>query len=291
MRERRRRRLQRTVSETLDVGSVVGVLRYPLKSAQGERLMAVTVDAEGPRGDRAWACTDLSDDSVGSAKHPRRWGRLLEVSARVDEQAGADGVLLEVAGRRATAGSAAAEAMLSEHLGRAVRLTRVVPEQARLHRQLPEDQGLVPEWMTDTKAGQEMVTEVSGALPGGRFVDFGAVHLVTTGALAALARQVGRTRVDALRFRPNLVVDAPHDPELGRELRIGEVVLRVVLPTPRCVVPGLSPDNTAPLDQQLLGVLARHYRTAVGDLGMAACFGAYAEVLHPGQLTVGQQVN
>jgi len=32
-----------------------------------------------------------------------------------------------------------------------------------------------------------MVTEVSGARPGGRFVDFGPVHLVTTSALAELA--------------------------------------------------------------------------------------------------------
>jgi len=49
-----------------------------------------------------------------------------------------------------------------------------------LHRQLPDDEGLVPEWMSDATAGQEMITEVSGARPGGRFVDFGSVHLVTT---------------------------------------------------------------------------------------------------------------
>ncbi len=70
---------------------------------------------------------------------------------------------------------------------------------------------------------------MSGAAPGGRFADFGAVHLVTTGALARLAQQAGRASVDASQFRPNLVLDAPQDPEPGQELRIGDVILRVVL--------------------------------------------------------------
>jgi len=48
--------------------------------------------------------------------------------------------------------------------------------------------------MTGAVPGQEMVTEVSGARPGGRFVDFGPVHLVTTGALTELAGQLGRER-------------------------------------------------------------------------------------------------
>jgi len=95
----------------------------------------------------------------------------------------------------------------------------------------------VPDWMTGAVPGQEMVTEVSGARPGGRFVDFGPVHLLTTGALAELAGQLERASVDATRFRPNLVLDALRDPVPGQELRIGDVVLRVVLPTPRCVAP------------------------------------------------------
>ncbi len=111
-------------------------------------------------------------------------------------------------GRRAIAGSRQADELLTKHLQWPVRLTQDMPDRARLHRQLPDDPGLVPQWMGDAAAGQEMVTEVSGARPGGRFVDFGAVHLVTTGALARLARQVGRSTVDATRFRPNLCLDA-----------------------------------------------------------------------------------
>jgi len=54
------------------------------------------------------------------------------------------------------------------------------------------------------------------------------------------------------------------DPVPGQELRIGDVVLRVVLPTPRCIVAGLQ-DEEAAVDRQLLTALARHHRTGVGN--------------------------
>ncbi len=44
------------------------------------------------------------------------------------------------------------------------------------------------------------------------------------------------------------------------------------------------------MDRQLLTTLARQHRTVMGDLGRAACFGVYAEVLRPGQFTLGQVV-
>jgi len=183
------------------MGAVVAVLRYPLKSAQGEQLAAVQVDWDGLRSDRTWACIDVADGTVGSAKHPGRWGRLLQVDATIDPNRGGE-LTVGVHRRRAIAGSRQADELLTEHLQRPVRLTQDVPNGARLHRQLPDDPGLVPQWMNTATAGQELVTEVSGARPGGRFVDFGAVHLLTTGALAQLAQQAGRSHVDADRFRP-----------------------------------------------------------------------------------------
>ena len=260
-----------------------------MKSARGEQVEAVDVDREGLRWDRAWACVDQEDGTLGSAKHPGRWGRLLEVSAHVEEPAGAGIVALLLGGRRAIAGTPEADSMLSEHLGRPVRLTRIAPEQPTLHRQVPDDPGLVPEWMVGAVPGQEMLSDVPGARTG-RFVDFGPVHLVTTGAIARLARHLGRSAVDAARFRPNLVLDAPVDPEPGMRLRIGGAVLRVVMPTPRCVVPGLAPEGGAGLDRELLGAVARHYRTKVPALGSGACLGVYAEVLSPGRVEVGQPV-
>jgi uncharacterized protein len=268
------------------MGAVVSVLRYPLKSAQGESLDSVAVDPDGLRGDRGWACVDVHDGTLVSAKHPRRWGRILGVKARLI----GDEVTLDLGGAALVVGTGQADVALSAHLGREVRLTRVVPENARLHRQLPGEAGLVPEWMTGSTAGQELVTPIAGARPGGRFVDYGPVHLVTTGALAGLARRLGRAAVAAARFRPNLVVDVGCDPEPGQELRLGDVVLRVLVPTPRCAVPGLAPDNGTATDRPLLSTLARHYRIPVAGLGRAACFGVYAEVVQPGEVRVGQDV-
>ncbi|AGL17795.1 MOSC domain-containing protein [Actinoplanes sp. N902-109] len=169
--------------------------------------------------------------------------------------------------------------------------------------------------MAGVGAGNETAAAFAGSGADRRFVDFGAVHVITTGALERLGAQAGRA-VDPVRFRPNLVVDAPADPEPGRVFRAGDAVLRVVSPTPRCVVPGLGqggpdqdgpdqdgpdqdgPDQAGPgqnhpvpADLALLSVLARHHRRPVADLGRAACFGTYAEVVRPGRVRVGDPVD
>ena len=63
--------------------------------------------------------------------------------------------------------------------------------------------------------------------------------------------------------------------------------LRVLVPTPRCVVPSLGHGGGAG-DTGLLRTLARHYRMPVGDFGTAACFGWYAAVEQPGRIEAGQ---
>ncbi|MFI1992250.1 MOSC N-terminal beta barrel domain-containing protein [Actinoplanes sp. NPDC020271] len=60
--------------------SVAGIRRYPVKSVCGERLDQAVAEPGGLAGDRAWACVD-DDGMIGSARHPRRWGGLLGVSA------------------------------------------------------------------------------------------------------------------------------------------------------------------------------------------------------------------
>ncbi len=268
------------------MSTVLRCFRFPVKSAAREAVTRLTVTNDGVLGDRRWAVID-ADGTVVSAKHPARGARLLQVTATHEDATGE--VTVHVPGEPGyRAGDPEAGAAVSSWLGRHVTLSDRVPETLRLHRLWPREAGMVPEWAADARPGQHALTEVAGARTR-RFVDYGALHVVTTGALARLEAQ--RTiAVQPLRFRPNLLLDLPDDPEPGQTLHIGEVTLRVDLPTPRCIVPALSQPGAGEPDPGLLGFLASHHRHLVPGLGRAAVFGCYASVQEPGRIAVGDQV-
>lgn len=102
----------------------------------------------------------------------------------------------------------------------------------------------------------------------GAHFDSRPLHLVTTGSLSA---------GDVRRFRPNLVVKGEGELSwIGRRLRVGQAVLRIVKATRRCVMitraqPGL------PRDPSLM-------KACGGVLGV------YAEVEEPGPAATGADV-
>ena len=57
------------------------IYRYPVKSMLGELLDEAAIDEKGLAGDRAYAIVDAEQDTVASAKLPRRWARLFELRA------------------------------------------------------------------------------------------------------------------------------------------------------------------------------------------------------------------
>src|SRR3979409_1207239 len=59
-----------------ELGSVVSLWRYPVKSMMGEELNATEVTERGLLGDRAYALVDSSDGKGATAKNPRKWPRL-----------------------------------------------------------------------------------------------------------------------------------------------------------------------------------------------------------------------
>ena len=71
----------------IELGSVVSLWRYPVKSMMGEELNATEVTERGLLGDRAYALVDSSDGKVATAKNPRKWPRLFDFRATFIEPA------------------------------------------------------------------------------------------------------------------------------------------------------------------------------------------------------------
>jgi hypothetical protein len=246
--------------------------RYLVKSAQGESLESVHLGADGPQGDRRWACLD-ADGLVVSAKQPRKWGRLLQVDAWTE----GDDVLVRAPGAdAAVAGTPEADAQLSSWLGSPVTLSDTVPEGARLRRLYPREAGMRPSWSVDH--AEDSTLPMGGRR---RFVDFAPVHIVTLADLAALGDP------DVRRFRPNLVLSV--DPlRPGDLVRLeGGVELRVTLPTPRCAIPGAEHPGLSASSELLRLIGSR--RTELPGRGSAACVGVYADVVRPGIARVGER--
>ena len=110
------------------------------------------------------------------------------------------------------------------------------------------------------------------------------LSLLTRQALAELSRLAG-TDLAAVRFRPNLLVDAsgrgfPEDAWVGRVLRIGGLRMRVDQRDKRCVVITIDP-VTLLRDPAILRVVARERDTRLG---------VYGSTVEPGLVTVGDLV-
>lgn len=90
---------------------------------------------------------------------------------------------------------------------------------------------------------------------------------------------------DLRRFRPNIHLELDAEPFAeegweGRRLRVGDVVLRLIHPCERCVIPTRDPD-TQERDSRVLMWLMREHREL---------FGINAEVPEPGVIRVGDAV-
>ena len=259
---------------------VASLHRYPVKSMLGEDLASLDLDTHGVIGDRVYALVDAEHGRVATAKQPRHWRALLRC------RAAGSGPQVQVVlpdGRSLAAGSA--DGPLSELLGRTVTVSTRRADGAVVERPDPEQvlaQGLDAEL-------EAPLLEIAQGTPGGRFVDHSPVHLITTATLD----EVG---VEALRYRPNVVVVTPpgtpafvENDWLGRPLTIGAVTLVPTLPTPRCSVPTLE-HGDLPRAPQALRVPADRNRVEVEGFGVLPCAGLYARVETPGPIHRGDPV-
>jgi uncharacterized protein YcbX len=288
-------------------GTVAELWRYPVKSMGGERIEASDVSETGFTGDRAYAVVDPATNKVGSAKHPRLWGALLECHARYLDTPAAGADLPPVAitlpdGQETGSEDPHVDNRLSGVFGRPVQLTTVTPEGNGYLAVWPEIDGVMPDDVREqtTVEGEEADGTLTGlslgvASPPGTFFDVAALHVVTTSTLAHLGTLQPRSRFAVERYRPNIVIDTPAEAFAendwsGADLKFGDaLVASVLIPTMRCIMTTLA-QGDLPRDNEILRTLTRANRIEIPGLGTWSCVGAYAAVTSAGRVHLSDKV-
>jgi uncharacterized protein YcbX len=180
------------------------------------------------------------------------------------------------------------------------------PVARRLELTMPD--GTVVE--AEAVAGTATVVEVYGRLVRGRVVEGPWADVLSDlvgRSLALVEREEGAWATDSRpatlvsraslglidgdgrRFRMLLELDAleilAEEAWTSRRIRVGGATLLVGVPTPRCAVPSASPE-TGVRDRDVLRELIEER----GRVDGKACLGVYAEVLEPGVVRVGDEV-
>lgn len=125
--------------------------------------------------------------------------------------------------------------------------------------------------------------------PGGAN-DAEPITLVSDASVQELGRQAGRESVDGRRFR--MLIDlagcSAHEEDswIGRRLQLGDALLQVLGPVPRCATTTRDPGNGVRDFDALRAIEAYRGRRE----GKKIDFGVYARVLEPGRVEVGDLV-
>jgi len=228
-----------------NVGVVVELRRYPVKSMASESLTAATISWHGLAGDRRWAFVRPGMERSGFPwltirEKPDLW----QYQPRFLEAADVEGSKTVV---RTPDGAEfdVADAELARHLGEGVRVIKQ---------------------------------------HGGIFDTF-PISILTVQSVRGLSDLIGQ-QLEALRFRPNLVIDAPgaepfpEDQWVGRTIRIGQFRCRIDVRDQRCVMVNAAPGGGEPNPAVLRAIASERN----------ARFGVYGTTVEPGEAAVGTPV-
>lgn len=283
----------------MPLGTVHEIWRHPVKSMVGERLARTSLGPLGVPGDRGWA---LRDDEAGEIRGAKKLPILMQCRARYRTEPAGDAIPhadIELPdGTRTATDDPEVHARLSALVGRRVTLwprrpaddrehyRRVLPEGADLERELREVFGRLPdEPLPDLMVFPPEILEFTSPL--GTYFDAYPLHVLTTASLATLGHGAPPGRFDRRRFRPNVLVETPAGttglPEAGwtgRTLRVGGAEVRVEMPAVRCSMT-IRAQPDLPADPEVLRTIVREG---------AQNLGAYASIVRPGDVTVGDPV-
>jgi uncharacterized protein len=265
-----------------ELGSVVSLWRYPVKSMMGEELNATEVTERGLLGDRVYALVDGSDGKAATAKNPRKWPRLFDFRAnfvepaRAAEKAPAVRITLPD-GTTVTSDQHDLNQILSRAVNREVTLRAAQRGKVNAEEYWPDMEGL---------DHRDTVTDFT--LPEGTFFDCAMVHLLTTATLDRLRELYPQGRFEVRRFRPNIVLQLASSEKsfaengwVGHTLAIGDAVrLSITSPCGRCVMTTLAQGDLS-RDPGILRTAAQHNQVNVG---------VYAAVARGGTIRRGDSV-
>jgi uncharacterized protein YcbX len=230
-------------------GEVKQLWRYPIKGLRGESLRSALIDFDGMAGDRLLELKEPGGDkSVWGGSHPK----MMAWEAAYPAQCGC-------------ADAAAGDPVVYEPSGAA--------------------------WAADDAA---LPARLAESIDAGKGVElrkvkreYGRVLVVFEASVRKLGEQLGR-EVEALRFRPNVIVDADLDPfaevdlEPGLAIRLGGNEFTLQKPCERCVLPSWDPNGANVRDKEL----HRHIVTELGNH-----FGIYLRISDTAQVAVGDPIS
>jgi len=273
------------------LGSVGTIWRYPVKSMMGEELDVSEATDGGILGDRAYALIESATGRIASAKHPHKWGRLLDFRSEMTEAPALDEPIPPVqitipSGDTITSEEENVDTVLSHELSRSVSLTKMRPESVSVERLDPFD--------------STTIMDIGPFMMKGKFLDYAALHILTTATMDRLRELYQRGRFEVRRFRPNIVIESRAEcPDfienawVGRTLAIGEEVrVQVTDPCPRCSIPTLA-QGDLPEDPRILRTVAEHNQVSVpvfNGLNLPSV-GVYASVIRGGTIRRGNTVH
>ena len=278
-----------------ELGAVVSLWRYPVKSMMGEELSTAQVKDHGLVGDRVYALLDSSDGKVASAKNPRKWPSLFAFQATFSAPSSSSAKVPPVRitlpdGTIVTSEQSDLNQALSKALNREVTLAATergsgvgVPSA-----EPASWTAYAEEYWPDIAGLDHRDTVTDFALPAGTFFDCATVHLLTTATLNRLRDFYPQGRFEVQRFRPNIVVESvggengfAENAWIGHTLAIGaDVCLSITGPCGRCVMTTLA-QGDLPKDSGILRTAVQHNQANVG---------VYAAVARGGTIRHGDRV-
>ena len=272
--------------------TVEAIYRYPVKSMLGESLNTASVGKNGIEGDRIWATRDEVRGGIRGAKKLPQLMAFQAIST-----GGNTAEITAPDGDSCLTSTDAINAWLSTKMAHDVSLwpimpaddldhyRRGAPDSEDFEQELRELFGRLPdEPLPDLTAFAEVLEFES---PPGTYFDAFPLMLMTQQSLNTLAARAPNSLFDQRRFRANLLLNIegsnepfPEQSWIGKELHIGEVVLKIIDTCPRCSMTTHATGDL-PRDTEVMRHLVSE---AEGNLGI------YAKVISGGSISKSQSV-